>query len=286
MYLSLAGIYAIFDTRWCFLDEAFMDRPRGNVFCNVSNKDNIVFGVGRQGLAVGEIEWCLATVSHYAMDANIFRRGGVTASPLYIYDNGFLHGIERRPNLNMEIIRDLEKHLKSRFFPENAEGDGFTPIDIVDYVLAVLYSHKFREQYKDELKINYPQVPYPTDLKYFRIMVNLGKELRNIMTMDTPISTAKYSCSQGSNTIDRYKLQNNKIYINKSQYFYSTDDSISMDSLWEYTIGGNQPLQKWLKDRKAMTLDDQNTNHYLSIIAGVERIIEIMEEIDKVIILD
>ena len=146
-----------------------------------------MFGVGRQGLAVGEIEWCLATVSHYAMDANIFRRGGVTASPLYIYDNGFLHGIERRPNLNMEIIRDLEKHLKSRFFPENAEGDGFTPIDIVDYVLAVLYSHKFREQYKDELKINYPQVPYPTDLKYFRIMVNLGKELRNF---DTPSEIA------------------------------------------------------------------------------------------------
>lgn len=63
--------YRIFDVRWCFLDEGFMDYPRSSVFNNVTNKDNFVFGVGRQGLAVGDIEWCLATVSHYASSTDL-----------------------------------------------------------------------------------------------------------------------------------------------------------------------------------------------------------------------
>lgn len=274
--------YRLFDERWCYLDEAFMDYPRSNVFSNVTNKDNYVFGVGRQGLAVGDIEWCLATVSHFAMDANIFRRGGVTASPLYLYDSGIL-GSVRRANMDEDIIDEFSEHLGCSFTQEEEDGlDRFAPIDIIDYILAVLYSHKYRERYKDELKINYPQIPYPTDSHYFWEMVDYGAKLRNILTLDDPVTNCEYDFSGGEGKIEKYKLIKNRIYINKTDYFFSVTEK-ELDPIWAYTIGGNQPLQKWLKDRKGNILSEEEISHYLTIMASIEGIMELMEEIDSII---
>ncbi len=39
--------------------------------------------------------------------------------------------------------------------------DTFAPIDILDYIYAVLHSPTYREKYKEFLKIDFPRVPYP-----------------------------------------------------------------------------------------------------------------------------
>ncbi|MBR6982476.1 MAG: N-6 DNA methylase [Ruminococcus sp.] len=273
--------YRIFDLRWCYLDEAFMDYPRSNVFCHVANKDNIVLGIGRQGLAVGDIEWCLATVSHYAMDANIFRRGGVTAAPLYLYGNT-INNFKRTPNLKGAFVDKFTKCIGLKYTEEKTNNTNeFAPIDIIDYIYAILYSHKYREVFSDELKIDYPKIPYPTSAKYFWSLVAKGKELREIHTMDKVLSTDEISFSGESGClVERYKLIDNKVYINKD-YFFTMEESLS--SVWEYTIGGNQPLQKWLKDRKGMTLSTDDIEHYKQIIAALRRTEELMAEIDQVV---
>ena len=273
--------YRIFDLRWCYLDEAFMDYPRSNVFCHVANKDNIVLGIGRQGLAVGNIEWCLATVSHYAMDANIFRHGGVTAAPLYLYGNT-INNSKRTPNLKGAFVDKFTKCIGLKYTEEKTNNTNeFAPIDIIDYIYAILYSHKYREVFSDELKIDYPKIPYPTSAKYFWSLVAKGKELREIHTMDKVLSTDEISFSGESGClVERYKLIDNKVYINKD-YFFTMEESLS--SVWEYTIGGNQPLQKWLKDRKGMTLSTDDIEHYKQIIAALRRTEELMAEIDQVV---
>ena len=273
--------YRIFDLRWCYLDEAFMDYPRSNVFCHVANKDNIVLGIGRQGLAVGNIEWCLATVSHYAMDANIFRRGGVTAASLYLYGNT-INNSKRTPNLKGAFVDKFTKCIGLKYTEEKTNNTNeFAPIDIIDYIYAILYSHKYREVFSDELKIDYPKIPYPTSAKYFWSLVAKGKELREIHTMDKVLSTDEISFSGESGClVERYKLIDNKVYINKD-YFFTMEESLS--SVWEYTIGGNQPLQKWLKDRKGMTLSTDDIEHYKQIIAALRRTEELMAEIDQVV---
>lgn len=273
--------YRLFDIRYCFLDGIFMDRPRLNVFCHVTNKDNYVFGVGRQGLAVGDIEWCLATVSHYAMDANIFRRGGVTVAPLYLYGNT-INNSKRTPNLKGAFVDKFTKCIGLKYTEEKTNNTNeFAPIDIIDYIYAILYSHKYREVFSDELKIDYPKIPYPTSTKYFWSLVAKGKELREIHTMDKVLSTDEISFSGESGClVERYKLIDNKVYINKD-YFFTMEESLS--SVWEYTIGGNQPLQKWLKDRKGMTLSTDDIEHYKQIIAALRRTEELMAEIDQVV---
>ena len=51
---------------------------------------------------------------------------------------------------------------------------------------------------------------------------------------------------------------------------------------WEFYIGGYQPAQKWLKDRKDRTLDFDDILHYQKIIVALSETDRLMKEIDKV----
>ena len=44
---------------------------------------------------------------------------------------------------------------------------------------------------------------------------------------------------------------------------------------WEFHIGGYQPAQKWLKDRKGRALSFEDVKHY-------QRILKILSETDRI----
>lgn len=224
----------------------------------------------------------MAIVSHHAVDANIFRRGGVTVAPLYLYDSDYAQS--RRPNLNMEIVHKFESATGLLFTHEKSDTEAnFAPIDIIDYTYAILYSHKFRSTFDDELKIDYPKVPYPTNAEYFWTLVALGRELRDLHTMDVSPSTERISfIGEASPVVEKYSFKDGCVYIGKAKYFVAKS-GIDLESAWNYTIGGNQPLQKWLKDRKNIALTVSDIEHYKRIIVAVVRTIELMDEIDAVI---
>lgn len=48
---------------------------------------------------------------------------------------------------------------------------------------------------------------------------------------------------------------------------------------WEFHIGGYQPAQKWLKDRKGRTLSFDDVRHYQKIIKILRETDRIMREI-------
>lgn len=51
---------------------------------------------------------------------------------------------------------------------------------------------------------------------------------------------------------------------------------------WEFYIGGYQPAQKWLKDRKDRELTFEDILHYQKIIVALNETERIMQEIDKI----
>jgi len=67
------------------------------------------------------------------------------------------------------------------------------------------------------------------------------------------------------------------VYINDMQYFNHVPFIV-----WEFYIGGYQPAQKWLKDRKGRVLEFEDILHYQKIIVALSETIRIMEEIDKI----
>jgi hypothetical protein len=51
---------------------------------------------------------------------------------------------------------------------------------------------------------------------------------------------------------------------------------------WSFYIGGYQPAQKWLKDRKDRTLGFEDILHYQKIIVALTETSRLMGEIDGI----
>ena len=71
-----------------------------------------------------------------------------------------------------------------------------------------------------------------------------------------------------------------RVYINETQYF----DNVP-EIAWNFYIGGYQPAQKWLKDRKEKTLNFDDIFHYQKIIVALTETDRLMKEIDLIEIL-
>jgi hypothetical protein len=50
---------------------------------------------------------------------------------------------------------------------------------------------------------------------------------------------------------------------------------------WYFFIGGYLPAQKWLKDRRGLTLSFDHVKHYGRIIYVLQQTERIMQEIDE-----
>ncbi len=64
-----------------------------------------------------------------------------------------------------------------------------------------------------------------------------------------------------------------KVWINDTQYFGGVPKSV-----WEFYIGGYQPAQKWLKDRRGRELSFDDITHYQRIIKVLDETRKEMEE--------
>ena len=65
-----------------------------------------------------------------------------------------------------------------------------------------------------------------------------------------------------------------KVWINDEQYF--ADVPLAA---WEFYIGGYQPAQKWLKDRRDRQLSYDDIRHYLRIVRALTETGRLMEEL-------
>ena len=195
-------------------------------------------------------------------DINIF--------PLYNIDESnslFVKLCDVFPNFEKDIIRIIEKGL----------GEQVEPQELFDYIYAVLHSPSYRERYKEFLKIDFPRIPYPTDATRYHNLAKKGAELRKLHLMEgLPNSVGVSFPAVGTLQVDCYRWENNRVYINAEQYFEGVPENA-----WNFYIGGYQPAQKWLKDRKGMTLCMEDVLHYQRIIYVLQQTERIMQEIDK-----
>jgi predicted helicase len=212
-------------------------------------------------------------------------RGGTYIFPLYTFPENLAQQnigqkTERTPNLNIELVNQIAEKVGLTFTSEKEKTkDTFAPIDILDYIYAVLHSPIYREKYKEFLKIDFPRVPYPKDKETFWKLVKLGGELRQIHLLESPIvdkPISKYP-ETGTNIVGKPKYVNGKVMINETQYFEDVPEVA-----WNFYIGGYQPAQKWLKDRKDRELQIDDIRHYMKIIVALTETDRLMKEIDEI----
>ena len=179
--------------------------------------------------------------------------------PLYIYTND-----NKTPNLNPQIIREIE----------NMVGETTTPESIFDYIYGVLHSPSYREKYREFLKIDFPRIPYPENKEKFEYYRKYGEQLRKLHLMiDGPQSEIMFPIA-GDCMVEKIVYDKERVYINKTQYF----DNVPQVA-WNFYIGGYQPAQKYLKDRKGRVLSVDEVKHYEKIITVLCETDRIMHEI-------
>jgi predicted helicase len=183
--------------------------------------------------------------------------------PLYVYaDDG-----TRSTNLAPGELAKLTANISEPYEPE----------DVLDYIYGVLYSLDYREKYKTFLKTDFPRVPAPIGDAEFRKFIGFGTQLRELHLMTSSICDnliTTYPVA-GSDEIEKLRFEEGKVWINAQQYFGGVPEVA-----WSFFIGGYQPAQKWLKDRKGKKLSSNGIEHYQKIITVLAKTDEIMHEID------
>jgi predicted helicase len=277
-----------FDVQFINYDLSKVGRPRFNVMQHFE-KENLGLLACKQAATekFGYFVTKGITDINYTGTAGKFGAGLVF--PLYIYKEN-MGQEERIVNFNKELYDKIAQGLNYLpCYDDNMLVDPISdyngvlyPQALFDYIYAVLHSPSYRERYKEFLKIDFPRIPYPKDWEKFRDLAELGEKLRQLHLMeDLPTKTGITFPVAGSLQVDCYRWHDNRVYINAEQYF----DGVP-ESAWQFYIGGYQPAQKWLKDRKGITLSFEDVKHYGHIIYVLQQTERIMQEIDKIIKID
>jgi len=262
-------LYRPFDVKYIEYDFKKIVRHRYSVM-KYMLKDNIALITCRNQnfSTLGLITKNLSDIRAFSCPGSI---GTDYVLPLYLYaDDG-----TKVPNLKKEIVTEIEKTV-GKTSPEN----------ILDYIYAVLHSPAYREKYKEFLKIDFPRVPYPKNKNTFKKLVAFGAELRSLHLLESP-KLNRFITSypiEGTDTVEKISFEKTSpekgnVYINQTQYFGSVPEIA-----WNFYIGGYQPAQKWLKDRKGRTLTNQDIEHYQKIIIALSETARIMNDIINITI--
>jgi len=278
-------LYRPFDKRFCLLHTSIMDRPRMQTQSQMM-KPNLALSTIRNVEIAGGF-------THVLCVAQVIDRHAVSLKeinyllPLYLYPvEGEMQLEEghRRPNLNPDFIKAFSDKLGLKFISDG-KGDlisTFGPEDIFNYAYAVFHSPTYRSRYAEFLKIDFPRLPLTSDKELFRSLAEKGAKLVSLHLMESPLLNnliTRYPVA-GSNSVDKvtYDDKNQRVYINKTQYFEGVPPEV-----WNFHIGGYQVAQKWLKDRKDRTLTYDELTLYQKIVVALKETIRLMTEIDKLI---
>ena len=297
--LVLPILYRPFDVRHTYYSGSFITRRRHNVMRHIIAGDNLALLSSRRIETQDAFDRILVTGS--ISDGHIVTLKEISyLYPLYRYPtqqeiaSGLYAAGDREPNLATAFTDDLSQRTGLTFIPDGPGNlqDTFGPEDAFHYIYAVFHSPTYRERYDQFLRADFPRVPLPGNAVLFRELAGLGSLLveAHLLRFDA-VSTPPVSFPvPGDNVVaagyPKYTPgdadDDGRVYINRSQYFAGVAPAV-----WEFRIGGYQPMDKWLKDRRRRALSPyDDLEHYRRMAAAIARTLEMMPQIDAVIASD
>jgi predicted helicase len=285
--------YRPFDTRWTFYtghSRGFQCYPRNEVMKHFLAGPNLTAMICRQTI---QANWhhvmALTNIVDDSCVSNLSRERGY-GMPLYLYPEEGTLDPSIRVNFDPKLYASIRKAAGLNGPSPAPDGtDTFRratgdarpdEVKVFDYIYGVLHCPAYRETYAEFLKIDFPRIPFPTSPESFRAISEKGEALRRLHLMeDAAIGATPYpfdgEAPEGQDcVVDKARHENGRVWINKDQYF----DHVPAEA-WDFPIGGYQPAQKWLKDRKGRVLSWDDIRHYQKIIKILIETARIMGEI-------
>ena len=280
-YTLVPILFRPFDIKYTALTDkssGFLGRPRFSTMIQMCyDFQNYALLVGRQNKSdtidsflvtdlVSEMKCAERTIQSYHL-------------PLFIAENDIRNNTVRpKANFSPEIVKRIEQSLGIQMdWHQHQSTNEFTAVDVLDYIYAVLYSEDYRRKYKNQLKIDFPRIPYPKDASYFFTIASQGKQLRELHLMHNKLDVTGITYESGdSSMVEAPKYKSGSIFLNKTGSRFTNVPN----EIWDMGVGGYQPLQKWLKNRKGKCLSSADIEHYKQMITILIKTRAIVSEIN------
>ncbi|MFN3262976.1 MAG: type ISP restriction/modification enzyme [Pikeienuella sp.] len=255
--------YRPFDVRHCILSEAAMDYPRLDFNRNLVGRSNICLSIPRQLAFTGY---------HHAIVSNLPSESCFISNKTQEQNNNFLLYTFDDIDHSRRINFDPKLHARLKTLATDLDHGEPDEIAVFDYIYGVLHCPAYRETFADFLKKDFPRIAWPASPAEFWDISAKGARLRRLHLMEPDaIGETPYPFrGEGDATVEKPEFRDGAVWINRTQHFANAPGIA-----WGFFIGGYQPAQKWLKDRKGRALGYDDIRHY-------QRILKILAETDRI----
>jgi predicted helicase len=182
------------------------------------------------------------------------------------------------PALLYDSIKSENLSDNFRAFIDDRYPHHYSVEEIFGFIYSVLWSTRYRSDYAEFLRIDFPRVLFPESADHFERLSELGWELvqAHLLRQLPRKGLAKYH-GKGDHTVEagRYSPQEQAISINQAQSFKPVPQAV-----WDFHIGGYQVLDKYLKSRKSRKLSLDEINHVAAVADSLAFTIDQMAKID------
>ena len=275
-----------FDERLVYYDPDLLSRPNRDTMDHLKGGENVALLTTR-----------LIPANHGFTHAHVSRRiagsnavGGWTyVFPLWVWEKGAgkkMGQLVRRANFCEDAAKAFAKRMGMTYSEggKGSKADIVAPEALFDYIYAILHRPSYRSRFAEFLRIDYPRIPPAADKGEFRRMSGLGRKLRELHLLESPLlEKAGFPFSgKGGEEVDRAVFAEDangvrgRVFINAKRHFANVPLAA-----WEYCIGGDYPAQKWLKDRRGRTLSYDEQEHYRRMLAALARSAALVKKLDE-----
>lgn len=259
-------LYRPFDLRYTYYtgqSRGFQCMPRPDVMRHML-ADNLALITVRQ-VAEGLFNHNFVTDTISEGRVTVSNRGICYHFPLYFYEGKprSQGPLNRVPNLNEAILEMVTVQMGLTYPP--------APTTLFYYIYAVLSSTQYRNKYMQELKMDFPRIPFPLEAEVFEAMAALGEELVKLHLFKAPALLESLFSYQGDpNGVVKKAMYKNmggsagRIYINERDYFSHIPAEV-----WDYQICGYSILSKILTGLKGKQMDPPRVDYFLKVVETV-----------------
>ncbi len=232
--------------------------------------------------------------SNYLIDLNCLP-AGCQCLPLYTYENGdrldnisdwglqqfrdyyqpsppqppsFSERGGRRLSDNSSSPHPVGEGLGVRANPPTEEKLGvrkITKLDIFHYIYAVLHNPKYREKYEQNLKRDFPRIPFYDDFNQWK---NWGKQLMDLHLNYETIKPYPLQIVETLHATSLHSTPKPKFKIDKTKGQIIIDEITTLENVpeiaWEYTLGNRSALEWILDQYKEKKIKDETISKHFN----------------------
>jgi predicted helicase len=188
----------------------------------------------------------------------------------------------RNPLVSIPMFTNINSTVFTRLHRVFGVDNQVSSSQIFYYIYAILNSGIYRELYREQLKIDFPHIPFTSEFDLFIQLSSLGEGLAAIHRMKSweLMQTFSKFAVTGYNLVDMPLFkpsvgETGRVYINDSQYF----SNISKE-LWDFEVCGYKVLKKWLRERIDRILTPVEVRNFIKICRALQLTSQYREKID------